>query len=172
MIRTVVIGGGVAGIAAARTLHDAGHEVLLLEALLARKVSQPAGSPPRTGARVQTRTLGPHPAQSMMRAGWLHRRSATRGRAHRRNIGVHRRPFRRELAQPRKVIWLPARGSACIRRGLPRLNERALPPLTAPTGRCRISSALMTHGARRSTRFRDTPTAQINQGLAARLGSV
>ncbi|MCT8003484.1 FAD-dependent oxidoreductase [Sphingomonas sanguinis] len=30
--RTVVIGGGAAGIAAARTLHDAGHEVLLIEA--------------------------------------------------------------------------------------------------------------------------------------------
>ncbi|RYY09067.1 MAG: FAD-binding protein, partial [Alphaproteobacteria bacterium] len=32
MVRTVVIGGGAAGIAAARTLHDARHEVLLLEA--------------------------------------------------------------------------------------------------------------------------------------------
>ena len=30
--RTVVIGGGAAGIAAARTLHDAGREVLLIEA--------------------------------------------------------------------------------------------------------------------------------------------
>ena len=32
MARTVVIGGGAAGIAAARTLHDAGHDVLLVEA--------------------------------------------------------------------------------------------------------------------------------------------
>jgi len=32
MARAVVIGGGVAGIAAARTLHDAGQEVLLVEA--------------------------------------------------------------------------------------------------------------------------------------------
>ena len=32
MARTVVIGGGAAGIAAARTLHDAGHKVLLVEA--------------------------------------------------------------------------------------------------------------------------------------------
>jgi len=32
MVRTVVIGGGAAGIAAARTLHDAGHQVLLIEA--------------------------------------------------------------------------------------------------------------------------------------------
>ncbi|RYY06444.1 MAG: FAD-dependent oxidoreductase, partial [Alphaproteobacteria bacterium] len=32
MIRTVVIGGGAAGIAAARTLHDAGNDVLLVEA--------------------------------------------------------------------------------------------------------------------------------------------
>ncbi|MES2422703.1 MAG: FAD-dependent oxidoreductase [Pseudomonadota bacterium] len=31
-MRTVVIGGGAAGIAAARTLHDAGHDVLLVEA--------------------------------------------------------------------------------------------------------------------------------------------
>ena len=32
MVRTVVIGGGAAGIAAARTLHDAGHDVFLVEA--------------------------------------------------------------------------------------------------------------------------------------------
>ena len=32
MVRTVVIGGGAAGIAAARMLHDAGQEVLLVEA--------------------------------------------------------------------------------------------------------------------------------------------
>ena len=32
MVATVVIGGGAAGIAAARTLHDAGHDVLLVEA--------------------------------------------------------------------------------------------------------------------------------------------
>ncbi|MES3054768.1 NAD(P)/FAD-dependent oxidoreductase [Sphingomonas faeni] len=32
MVRTVVIGGGAAGIAATRTLHDAGHDVLLVEA--------------------------------------------------------------------------------------------------------------------------------------------
>jgi len=31
-VRTVVIGGGAAGISAARTLHDAGHDVLLVEA--------------------------------------------------------------------------------------------------------------------------------------------
>ncbi|MEG8017651.1 FAD-dependent oxidoreductase [Sphingomonas sp. LR55] len=31
-MRTVVIGGGAAGIAAARTLHDDGHDVLLVEA--------------------------------------------------------------------------------------------------------------------------------------------
>ncbi|MBC3942917.1 FAD-dependent oxidoreductase, partial [Sphingomonas albertensis] len=31
-MRTVVIGGGAAGIAAARTLHDAGRDVLLVEA--------------------------------------------------------------------------------------------------------------------------------------------
>ncbi|MEG8030557.1 FAD-dependent oxidoreductase [Sphingomonas aurantiaca] len=32
MARTVVIGGGASGIAAARTLHDAGHDVVLVEA--------------------------------------------------------------------------------------------------------------------------------------------
>ena len=46
--RTVVIGGGAAGIAAARTLHDAGHDVLLIEAAdrlggRARSVRLPTG---------------------------------------------------------------------------------------------------------------------------------
>ncbi|MEJ8629126.1 NAD(P)/FAD-dependent oxidoreductase [Sphingomonas sp. I4] len=46
--RTVVIGGGAAGIAAARTLHDAGREVLLIEAAdrlggRARSVTLPTG---------------------------------------------------------------------------------------------------------------------------------
>ena len=46
--RTVVIGGGAAGIAAARTLHDAGRDVLLIEAAdrlggRARSVCLPTG---------------------------------------------------------------------------------------------------------------------------------
>ncbi|WP_375392342.1 flavin monoamine oxidase family protein [uncultured Sphingomonas sp.] len=55
---TVVIGAGAAGIAAARRLHDAGREVLLVE----------AGD--RLGGRAHTVTLGGYPVD--LGCGWLH----------------------------------------------------------------------------------------------------
>jgi monoamine oxidase len=73
--RTVVIGGGAAGIAAARTLHDAGHAVLLVEASnrlggrahslsLASLFSREGGSPDWTSA-----FAGEHVDAG---CGWLH----------------------------------------------------------------------------------------------------
>ena len=56
--RTVVIGAGTAGIAAARTLHNAGRDVLLLEARDA------------IGGRARTLHLGDHPLDAG--CGWLH----------------------------------------------------------------------------------------------------
>ena len=56
--RTVVIGGGAAGIAAARRLHDAGADVLLVE----------AGD--RLGGRARTVELGGYPVD--LGCGWLH----------------------------------------------------------------------------------------------------
>ncbi|MEG8058345.1 FAD-dependent oxidoreductase [Sphingomonas sp. 22L2VL55-3] len=66
MARAVVIGGGVAGIAAARTLHDAGQEVLLVEAsdrLGGRAHSLPLASlfPAKAGAQP-----GPPPSRGNM----------------------------------------------------------------------------------------------------------
>ncbi len=75
MIRTVVVGGGAAGIAAARTLHDAGHEVLLLEA------SDRLGGRARSlslDPRVSGRSTAPeaHPGSASYTVdagcGWLH----------------------------------------------------------------------------------------------------
>ncbi len=58
MDRTVVIGGGAAGIAAARRLHDAGCEVLLVEAS------------DRLGGRARSIELAGHPVD--LGCGWLH----------------------------------------------------------------------------------------------------
>lgn len=55
---TLVIGGGAAGIAAARTLHDASRDVLLLEAA------------DRLGGRAHTIALDGHPVD--LGCGWLH----------------------------------------------------------------------------------------------------
>lgn len=60
MTRTVVIGGGAAGIAAARTLHDAGREVLLVE----------AGD--RLGGRARSLSLPELGATVDLGCGWLH----------------------------------------------------------------------------------------------------
>ncbi|MGU3390981.1 flavin monoamine oxidase family protein [Sphingomonas sp. M1A8_2b] len=75
MVRTVVIGGGAAGIAAARTLHDAGQDVLLVEAsdrlggrarslslasLFSRKGGSPDWTPAFAGEQVDAG------------CGWLH----------------------------------------------------------------------------------------------------
>jgi len=57
MTRTVVIGAGAAGIAAARSLHDAGREVLLLEAA------------DRLGGRARSVTLRHHPFSRHPREG-------------------------------------------------------------------------------------------------------
>ena len=74
-MRTVVIGGGAAGIAAARTLHDAAHDVLLVEAsdrlggrahslsidaLLSREGSKPEANSILAGSHVDAG------------CGWLH----------------------------------------------------------------------------------------------------
>jgi monoamine oxidase len=75
MVRTVVIGGGAAGIAAARMLHDAGQEVLLVEAndrlggrahslSLASSFPREGGGPDRTPA-----FAGVHVDAG---CGWLH----------------------------------------------------------------------------------------------------
>lgn len=60
MTATVVIGGGAAGIAAARTLHDAGHDVLLLEAK------------DRLGGRAHSVPLGGLDQVVDHGCGWLH----------------------------------------------------------------------------------------------------
>lgn len=63
MVGTVVIGGGAAGIAATRHLHDAGHDVLLVE----------AGD--RLGGRARSRSIplpGGGGAMVDLGCGWLH----------------------------------------------------------------------------------------------------
>lgn len=78
MGRTVVIGGGAAGIAAARRLYDAGREVLLVEA------SQ------RLGGRAHTVDLAGHPVD--LGCGWLHsaKRNPWTGIAARQGFTVDR----------------------------------------------------------------------------------
>ena len=76
----LIIGGGAAGIAAARLLHDAGLDTLLLE------------TKPRLGGRAHTVTLGSHPLDAG--CGWLHsgRRNPWTGRAEQYGLTVDRSP--------------------------------------------------------------------------------
>jgi monoamine oxidase len=63
MVGTVVIGGGAAGIAATRHLHDAGHDVLLVEAS------------DRLGGRARSHAIvlaGGGMAMVDLGCGWLH----------------------------------------------------------------------------------------------------
>jgi len=63
MVGTVVIGGGAAGIAATRHLHDAGHDVLLVEAS------------DRLGGRARSHAIplaGGGVAMVDLGCGWLH----------------------------------------------------------------------------------------------------
>ncbi len=75
---TVVVGGGAAGIAAARRLHDAGREVLLLDAS------------DRLGGRARTVALAGYPVD--LGCGWLHsaRRNPWTGTAEQRGFTVDR----------------------------------------------------------------------------------
>lgn len=81
-MRTVVIGGGAAGIAAARTLHDAGREVLLVE----------AGD--RLGGRARSLSLPELGATVDLGCGWLHSggRNAWTGIAESSGFHVDRSP--------------------------------------------------------------------------------
>ncbi|WP_174284856.1 NAD(P)/FAD-dependent oxidoreductase [Sphingomonas bacterium] len=88
MVGTVVIGGGAAGTAAARALHDAGEDVLLVEAkdrLGGRARSVTLSEPPRrrpgsswvnAATDTRTRAPGPRPSPGWMvvdlGCGWLH----------------------------------------------------------------------------------------------------
>ena len=82
MIRTVVVGGGAAGIAAARRLHDAGREVLLLEArdrLGGRARSVTLSLPPTTPSNGAGSSTGESPSSAGTTkvvvdagCGWLH----------------------------------------------------------------------------------------------------
>ncbi|MBJ6123153.1 flavin monoamine oxidase family protein [Sphingomonas mollis] len=80
MPRTVVIGGGAAGIAATRHLHDTGHAVLLVEAS------------DRLGGRASSAALSPASGIIDLGCGWLH--SASRNVwthvAERRGIAIDR----------------------------------------------------------------------------------
>ncbi len=125
--RVVVVGAGISGIAAARTLHDAGVDCLIVEAR------------DRIGGRLHTVDLAGTPVD--LGGSWIHhpiRQSASRtGRSARR--GVHRG---RSVARPRRLRLRrrssPQRGRdghlrAGDVRGLPRGGEAAPSPGQRPT---------------------------------------
>ncbi len=105
MIETevVVVGGGAAGIGAARKLTDAGVPCLLLEAR------------DRLGGRAWTHEVGGYPLD--LGCGWLHsadRNPLTKiarraGQAHRRDAAA--------LAAHLQAVGLPDRGAEAVSRG-------------------------------------------------------
>lgn len=117
--RVTVIGAGASGLACARSLLDAGHEVTVLEAR------------DRIGGRVHTERIEGAPVE--MGAAWIHGVEDNPIAGFAADQGVETVPFAYEVGFPRSWQAAPARrGQRMVRRAVDSFDWQKRDPATTP----------------------------------------